>query len=358
MQPHPRTIRPASPHATLLAAAIATLVAITTALGLPARAQASHGPHVAAWHVPWDAAAGTRTIQGAGQEIDEVSPFALELVGRGRIRRMPGARPNALLGPARRQGMLVIPTIGNEFDPDRVSWVLATPQRRRAHAIALTRLVVRNGWDGIDVDYENLHVSDRRRYVLLLDELARRLHHRGRILSVSVLARTDRFASRGARATDHRAIGRIADQVRVMAYDYHWRGGPPGPVAPRWWVEEVLDYMLGTARIPPRKVYLGVPLYGYHWVQGRPTASVTWRQARTRARRAGVPIRWSARHGSHWFTVQRGGRRHTVWFETHRATRIRARIARERGLGGLAMWRLGGEDPRTFPVAARELQRG
>ena len=53
----------------------------------------------------------------------------------------------------------------------------------------------------------------------------------------------------------------------MMAYDYSHSGTEPGPVAPLWWVEENIEYMLKMG-LPPEKLSLGIATYGYDWLLG------------------------------------------------------------------------------------------
>ena len=71
---------------------------------------------------------------------------------------------------------------------------------------------------------------------------------------------------------DPKAIGEIADNVVLMAYDYHSTTSyVTGPVAPVGGAGIDSEYDVITALeksisvIPPEKLILGVPLYGYEW---------------------------------------------------------------------------------------------
>lgn len=72
--------------------------------------------------------------------------------------------------------------------------------------------------------------------------------------------------------TDPVALGKIADYVVVMAYDYHYLGSYiSGPVAPVGGAGEVREMDVTTTldraikQIPKEKILLGIPLYGYQW---------------------------------------------------------------------------------------------
>src|SRR5262249_34395438 len=62
-------------------------------------------------------------------------------------------------------------------------------------------------------------------------------------------------------AFDLAAIGRLADRVRVMAYDQHVPRGTPGPVSAADWAARGLAYTVSL--VPAEKLELGVPAYRY-----------------------------------------------------------------------------------------------
>ena len=56
-------------------------------------------------------------------------------------------------------------------------------------------------------------------------------------------------------AYDYRALAAHVDFLMIMAYDQHWRGDAPGPVAALPWVRDVIEYTLDPAggAVPPKK---------------------------------------------------------------------------------------------------------
>ena len=101
-------------------------------------------------------------------------------------------------------------------------------------------------------------------------------------------------------------------------YEWGYTYGPPMAVAPLPNVRRVLDY--AVTEIPPEKIYLGIPNYGYDW-------PLPFRQGETKARsisnqyavemavayRAAISYDETAQ--SPWFNYTRDGRAHVVWFE-------------------------------------------
>lgn len=315
---------------------------------------------VAAWlPTSWDTERARASWLANRHLIDEISPvwYQIDASGNGSINRYGGACDAALVAEAHAGGTLVLPLINNayngSFDPAPVSTVLHDPALRAAHVAVLVNEVIACGYDGIDVDYESLDgVADREVFSLLIEELAAALHAQGRLLSVAVHPKTAEPGSwAGPQAQDWARIGAAADRLRVMTYGYHWQGSGPGPIAPLFWIEDVASF--ASRQVEPHKVYLGVHLYALDWSEGGATAR-TWEGVQELATATGAQRQWSDSAGwwqpvaEPWLVYAEGGVQHEVWYADGESVAARASVARRYGLGGVALWRLGGEDPASW----------
>jgi spore germination protein YaaH len=335
-------------------AAGAGLFAVCALLaGSPARALVAK--RVSGNLVFWDQARGFDSIVANADLFSEISPFWYRVLADGRIvpyTTAAGAsyEDPAILGFLRSRGILVIPTVANildgVWDGAVVSKIIADPQLRAVNLNALVNLAVTGGYDGIDLDYENLRASDRAAFTAFVQQLAAALHAQGKLLSVNVYAKTSEPGTwDGPQAQDWWAIGQVADQVRIMTYEYSWSTSPPGPVAPVNWVNDVIAY--ATSQIPRAKILQGMPFYGYDWVGQRGT-DLVWSQAMDLASQFGVPLKWDSASASPWFEYVSGSARHTVWFENGSSVGAKLEVTRVHDVGGIAVWRLGGEDPANW----------
>lgn len=256
------------------------------------------------------------------------------------------------------QGIRVIPHIANytqgEWTPDNASVVLRDPALRAVHVRNIVDLVLRAGYDGIDIDYEGLEEQDREPLVLFLTSLGEALDEHDKLLTISVQPKvSDEGDGPHNRAQNYAAIGEVVDWVNVMAYDYSYSGSDPGPVAPLGWVDDVLAYT--TSQIPPEKVVLGNVLLGYDWGRGA-GQTVTWEQATDLADENNVEVQWDEGSQSPWFRYSGADGPHEVWFENAESTARKLGLAEKYDLGGVFFWRLGGADPDTWSRAEQLLQ--
>jgi spore germination protein YaaH len=308
------------------------------------------GLRVAGYLVPWDPR--SQPTAGAGV-LTEVSPVWLQPTDTGMVvYASEQARSSAAtIGSS---GMPLTPSISNfrdgRWDGELIDALVSDPQRRAAHIAAIVDLVRTRQWPGIDIDYESLPASSRAGYSAFVIELAAALDRLPAQLSVTVHAKTSEPGGwHGAQAQDWQAIGAAADQVRVMAYDYSSAGSPPGPVAPAPWVDEVLA--LAASLVPPDRITLGLPTYGYDWTANAPGTPVQWADVRAIADARGAPPQWDAGQASPWLRyLDDQGREHTVWYEDARSLATKLDIAGRFGVSRVVLWRLGGEDPDIWPT--------
>ncbi|MFR1050306.1 MAG: glycosyl hydrolase family 18 protein [Lachnospirales bacterium] len=125
-------------------------------------------------------------------------------------------------------------------------------------------------------------------------------------------------------------------------------------VAPISNVRQVVEYALTV--IPPEKIWLGVPNYGYDWllpfVKGKSKAtSLSSQQAVALARRYGAEIAYDDLSQSPWFRyTDESGREHEVWFEDARSIQAKLALIPEYGLLGAGYWNLMRPFPQNWRV--------
>ncbi len=312
----------------------------------------------------WSFRDGTDAVLANRQDFTEVSPFIYGLSGSGQIdvQYPPGqAQVTAGISRLRAAALPIVPTIANMTDGrwayPAVAHMLHTPAAASRHIAAIVGLADRQNYAGIDIDYEGLQAGDRQAFSTFVTRLAAALHAHGKILSVAVFAKTSDAGYGGQNvAQDYAAIGRAADQVKLMAYDYHWNGSPPGPIAPISWVRSVISY--ARTQIPASRIVLGIPLYGYDWAGGHAT-DLTGQQAGQLAAEHGATVHYDAASQSPWFSyTDSSGRAHDVWFEDPQSSAAKFALVRQLGLGGMFLWMYGDEAPGTWPRLHRSLASG
>jgi len=305
----------------------------------------------------WNIQHGTEVVLANRTAVNEVSPWIYGLTATGAIvPQYPPAEAAAVTSDiARLQAahLQIVPSIANitggVWDYPAVSHVLHDPAMMHHQVDAIVALVQREKYAGIDIDYEELHAGDRQAFTQFATDLAAALHKRGKVLSVAVFPQT---ATPGPgqpdAAQDYAALGRIADQVRVMAYNNHWANSAPGATAPISWVRAVMRY--ATSQMPASKVVLGVPLFGYDWPAGgsTPATTVSWLQALRLSRQYHASASYSKAAQAPYFSYVSDGRSHTVWFENAASSTAKFQVAKGSGAAGVYLWMYGYEDPGTW----------
>jgi len=308
------------------------------------------GRYISAWLPDSFDAVNRQSFEANADILDEVSPFWYTTNARGDILRDGAARDQTLVELAHSKNVLVVPTIHNIQTTDPVPSILRSPERRARHVQLIVDEVVANNYDGIDIDYELLDSELRDAYSAFIGDLAQGLHAHGKLLTVAVHAKTSDYGGLGG-FQDWVVLGKVVDRLRIMTYDYHWRGGGPGPVAPIYWVRAVAEYAKSV--VDPAKVVIGVPFYGYNWPAGGSATPQTWDAINNLIQSYGLTVNLTESDANgpiqeNWIAY--GGRK--VWFATSRSLEAKLGLVQQMDLAGIAIWRLGGEDPQNW-VAIR-----
>lgn len=223
------------------------------------------------------------------------------------------------------------------MDSSKLHQLLSSSSNRKMLIGNLLDQVNKYEYDGVNIDFEFINASDRGYFTTFLQELKRSLGEE-KELSVAVFARTE--SDRWATGYDYAKIGEIADQVVVMAYDYHYKTSSAGAVAPLWWVEKVVDYM--TLRIPNQKILLGMATYGYDWASNGKAQCITAEKLAAIQEKYQVKEHFDSQSMSPYYTyLDEYKNYHQIWMENEKSLGSKFDEATGARLGGISFWRIG-----------------
>ncbi|MGC1617460.1 MAG: glycosyl hydrolase family 18 protein [Candidatus Acidiferrum sp.] len=278
-----------------------------------------------------------------------------------------GANP-LVLETARQHHVPVMPIVANgDFVQAEFHKLLKNPTARMSMITQLIRECKENAYTGFQFDFENVHWTDRDALSDMVREAADAFHKAGLQLTIATVPNApgepgeSGFSAwiyqnwRGA--YDLKALAESVDLICLMTYDQHTRWTAPGPVAGWAWTTGNLEYALKF--VPPQKVSLGIPLYGYHWFAGTPTKPdensdykpnpsaeyIGTEDALDLAKAYGGHIEWDATDRAAWFYFYRADTREWIFFTDARTFDERYKLVKERGIQGFCSWVLGTEDP-------------
>lgn len=250
-----------------------------------------------------------------------------------------------LIFRAQRSAVMPIMVVTNIFDEgfstEALSGVLASEElQERLIGNILSELTGKNYY-GVNMDIEYIAPDDRERYNAFLERLTERLHNEGFIV-MSALAPKISADQPGVlyEAHDYAEQGRIVDYVIIMTYEWGYTYGPPLAVSPINEVRRVLDY--AVTEIPPEKILMGMPNYGYDWtlpfMRGTPAQSVSLTQAVDLALRYGVEIQFDEQAQTPYFYYTDNGTQHVVWFDDPRSIDSKLQLIDDYKLAGASWW--------------------
>jgi len=250
-----------------------------------------------------------------------------------------GAKAYALV-----HNMNLTGTVG--FDANLAHKVLSNPGIRANLVTNMVNLTTKDGWDGISLDVEKTPPGDRANFSAFVAELGKALKAKDKILNISIPAKfIDYPSDLWSGAYDYAAIGKAADQIILMTYDEHGLGTTQGPIASAGWVDRVITFAVG--KIPKEKIVMGFPVYSFDWGSNKPLIPdyLSYVQTVDRAKKMGVQIITDPSAKVPQFIYTANGVRHEVFFENVGSLRIKMDYALQHKLHGVAIWRLGMEDP-------------
>lgn len=260
-----------------------------------------------------------------------------------RKRGVVGSSDARQIEAAREKQIRVVPLI-QSFNAKTLRRYIKTQQDREKLVLQMVPILLTDGIDGIQIDFENLYPEDKEnfnQFMALLYEVASGMDKQ---VMIALPARTQESVQ--YKGFDYSFIGDHSHYVILMAYDENVRH--PGPIASMDWVEATLGYAKST--IAPEKLLLGVPFYGRYWAKGR------WGKGLSQQKIE----KFYTLYGQHEPTVSDKGtffrtEKGVVWYEGEEQLKAKMDLLRRENLAGLAIWRLGYEKSSFWQVIVDKL---
>lgn len=248
----------------------------------------------------------------------------------------------------------VVPLINNindnigigAFDGNMLHRILHNPVKRERLINDIVRTIDKYHLQGINIDFEELKEKSDEPLIGFQQELYKRLHPRGLLVTQDVIPDNADY--------DVRKLQPYNDYLFLMAYDEHFSSSTPGPVSSQQWIEKMLDDC--ASEVASDKIILGIAGYGYDWPIHKEASTLTYQQALANAKQFNAKIDFdNSTYNNHYQYKDGDGVQHEVYF-TDAATNFNTlRFADEYGTAGTALWRLGSEDERLWTYYNRSL---
>jgi cellulose synthase/poly-beta-1,6-N-acetylglucosamine synthase-like glycosyltransferase/peptidoglycan/xylan/chitin deacetylase (PgdA/CDA1 family)/spore germination protein YaaH len=306
---------------------------------------AGNVPLAIAFHVPWDAQSA-ESLRRHIDDLDWVIPGWVSITGpRHRIMTDPDTAGRAVINGAARRP-LVLPMVANilngVWDPAGTAALLHDPKLRMQLIDRLEPWLAANHAAGAFFDFEQLPPAAQADYLAFLKEANARFDKHGWLIAMAVPV--------GDPAWNVRAYAGIVDRVFLMAYDEHENTGPAGPIASQqWFARAVADAARG---VPASKLVVTIGNYGYDWT-GKGADPMTNEEAWQAARESDAVPTFDRASGNSSLAYEDDGGKHVIWMLDAASAYNQIAFLRRAGIGGVALWRLGAEDPGIWSLFGR-----
>lgn len=240
---------------------------------------------------------------------------------------------------------------------DLIKELVSTRENRETFINNLINLIEKYNFDGVNIDIEDVYIEDKDNLSSLYVEMGREFRRRGYFLSASIPSRvSDDPSNPFSDPFDYTIIGSAVDEFMVMLYNEHgWPGSGPGPVVSIGWMNRVLNYTI--TRVPRNKVVGAVSVFGFDFnlTTGK-NNYVTYARAVEIAERYGKDIIFDEETKTPMFSyTDENGNNHEVWFENDESIYAKAELAFNKGIKGIALWRLGMEDSKIWNTMQEDI---
>lgn len=238
----------------------------------------------------------------------------------------------------------------SDFDTNVDFATLYSSKKARTNMVnTLINDAEKYGFDGINLDFENIKSAYAKDYLQFVRELSIACERKGLVLS------TDNYKPEAYnRCYNLKEQSRFVDYVIVMAYDEHYAGTDAGSVASLPFVKEAVE---DTVQLVGKEhVIAGIPFYTRIWTttDGNTTSRAVGMQAAVdQLNSDGQVALWNDDCGQYVASYTVGNSTRQIWFEEEKSIEAKMQVIQENDVAGVAGWKLGLEKSSVWSVISK-----
>lgn len=243
---------------------------------------------------------------------------------------------------------------------------ISSSTSRQKTITTIVNTIEESGASGVNIDYEplgDIAPSVRNNFTQFIGELRAQLDKLdglGKLLTISVYA----SSANKPRIWDLAKLEPFTNHFVVMTYDYTMPGSNnSGPNSPLRGSGDLYEHDITkniaeiTMLVPPKKILLGIPYYGYQWdtidsTKYSPTLSKGSTASLERIDKMlndkTLEMVWDRNSLTPYGVATSGGQTTQIYFENETSMRLKIQFVKATGLGGIAIWALGYEGNNTW----------
>ena len=239
------------------------------------------------------------------------------------------------------------------LDSDTNHTILESTSLQKTLIDEILPVINQYDFDGIVLDLEvsSLPLTDVRNNIsLFIQQLSESMHKQQKYVAITLYG--DLYSR--ARPYDVHTIAESADEIMIMAYDFHKSRGEPGPNFPMagrstygYDFPSMIRDFINDA--PSEKVTVLFGMYGYDWAlgpQGKPltaahalplTDIINLIKPSCELKNCKVTQNSETHESTIRYTGDDGSK-HEVWFEDEQSADVKKQYLEEQGIGSVGYW--------------------
>jgi spore germination protein YaaH len=317
-----------------------------TPVALKSRTNGDPSFMVYGWHPYWAGAAAYPKYDY--NVLTHIAYFSYEVdTATGGYSTLRGWDTTSIVNYAHLRGVKVMLTVTN-FGSERNTKILTdTTKQWTLINTVIAQLKARNG-DGVNFDFESVPAAMKANMISFCRRAVRGIKAELPLAEISLATPAVNWSD----GWDLGALAGICDYLIMMGYNYYWSGSTTaGPVAPldgenyditRSIQEDYLD-----EGVPPTRLLLGVPWYGYDWPvssSARKATTTGTGTSKTYITTVQMVLNYGKTFDSEttvpWTSYQSGTQWRQMWFEDSLSLLRKANHAKKKNLAGVGIWAL------------------